>query len=137
MVTSGHDCGFSLPRMEAARPQSRPATGLTGGFPPDVHPDAHDAPLTIESGPGQGLDPGDEVLVRLHPLAPALWPPTAPGLRLILLEGSRRDRPRRNHRGSPCGQLVRLPPLGSTDSPANARRCDAPRLGIPCRLATD
>lgn len=59
------------------------------GFPPDVHPDAHNAPLTKESGPGQGLDPGDEILVRLHPLAPALWPPTAPGLRLILLEGSR------------------------------------------------
>jgi hypothetical protein len=59
------------------------------GFPPDVHPDAHDAPLTIESGPGQGLDPGDETQVRLHPLAPALWPSIAPGLRLILLEGSR------------------------------------------------
>ena len=58
-------------------------------FPPEVHTENHDAPLTIESGPDQWLDPGEETLVRIHPLAPELWPPIAPGLRLEMVEGAR------------------------------------------------
>ncbi|GAB2556250.1 hypothetical protein GCM10027167_73870 [Nocardia heshunensis] len=56
-------------------------------FPPDFHPDHHDAPLTLETG--RTLAPGEEAMVRLHPLVPDLWPPITPGLRLSMLEGSR------------------------------------------------
>jgi hypothetical protein len=58
-------------------------------FPPDVHDERHDAPLTLESGPDNWLDPSEETTVRLHPLLPDLWPPVAPGLRLTMLEGAR------------------------------------------------
>ena len=58
-------------------------------FPPEVHRDSQDAPLTIESGAGRWLGPGDEAIVRLHPLAPALWPRISSGLRLTMLEGLR------------------------------------------------
>jgi translation elongation factor EF-Tu-like GTPase len=58
-------------------------------FPPDVHDEWHDGPLTIESGPGVWLDPGQETTVRLHPLVPDLWPSISPGLRLTMHEGSR------------------------------------------------
>jgi translation elongation factor EF-Tu-like GTPase len=56
-------------------------------FPPDVHQEDHDAPLTLEAT--KVLAPGEEAMVRLHPLAPDLWPPVAPGLRLSMFEGAR------------------------------------------------
>ena len=58
-------------------------------FPPELHDDRHDAPLTLESRQGRWLDPGEETAVRLRPLVPDLWPPVAPGLRLTMLEGAR------------------------------------------------
>ena len=58
-------------------------------FPPEVHDERHDAPLTLESGPGEWLDPGEEALVRLHPLFRDLWPTVVPGIRLTMLEGAR------------------------------------------------
>ena len=58
-------------------------------FPAEIHADRHDAPLTIETGAGEWLDPGEEATVRLHPLFPDLWPPIVPGLRLTMLEGAR------------------------------------------------
>ncbi|WP_143268965.1 hypothetical protein [Amycolatopsis vastitatis] len=56
-------------------------------FPPDVHPESHDAPLTLETV--KTLAPGEEATVRLHPLMPDLWPPVGPGLRLSMREGAR------------------------------------------------
>ncbi|GAA5014900.1 hypothetical protein GCM10023317_53880 [Actinopolymorpha pittospori] len=58
-------------------------------FPPEVHDEMHDAPLTLESGVGEWLAPGAEAIVRLHPLAPDLWPPITPGIRLTMVEGAR------------------------------------------------
>lgn len=58
-------------------------------FPPEIHDEGHDAPLTVESGPEQWLDPGVETPVRLHPLFPRHWPTVAPGLRLNMMEGAR------------------------------------------------
>lgn len=58
-------------------------------FPPDVHNQGHDAPLTLEAGPSVWLHPGEEATVRLHPLAPDLWPGLEPGLRLTMREGAR------------------------------------------------
>lgn len=56
-------------------------------FPPDFHRERHDAPLTLEAkGP---FTPGEEAMVRLHPLVPELWPPVFPGLRLSMFEGAR------------------------------------------------
>lgn len=56
-------------------------------FPPEVHTERHDAPLTLESG--QWLDPGSEAVIRLHPLFPGPWPPLVPGTVLTMLEGAR------------------------------------------------
>jgi hypothetical protein len=58
-------------------------------FPPEVHDEGHDAPLTLEQGPGVWLQPGEDATVRLHPLAPDLWPPLSPGLQLTMQEGAR------------------------------------------------
>lgn len=58
-------------------------------FPPEIHADGHDAPLTLERGPQQWLQPGEDTTVRLHPLAPDLWPPLSEGLRLTMCEGAR------------------------------------------------
>jgi hypothetical protein len=58
-------------------------------FPPEVHAERHDAPLTFEAGPEHWLAPGEEATVRLHPLVPDLWPVVRPGLELTLLEGAR------------------------------------------------
>ncbi len=58
-------------------------------FPPEVHNERHDAPLTLESGPEEWLNPGEDAVVRLHPLFPHLWPPIVPGVRLTMLEGAR------------------------------------------------
>lgn len=58
-------------------------------FPPEVHAERHDAPLTFEEGPERWLSPGEEATVRLHPFAPDLWPVVRPGLELTLLEGAR------------------------------------------------
>lgn len=58
-------------------------------FPPEVHDERHDAPLTFEAGPEHWLAPGGEATVRLHPLVPELWPAVRPGLVLTLLEGAR------------------------------------------------
>lgn len=44
----------------------------------------HDAPLLIEGS--EFLDPGEEAPVRLHPLAPHLWPVLSPGDELRLWE---------------------------------------------------
>ncbi|MEA5362488.1 hypothetical protein VA596_23325 [Amycolatopsis sp., V23-08] len=57
------------------------------GFPPDLHPDSHDAPLTLEVV--KTLSPGEQAMVRLHPLVPDLWPPVTSGLRLSMYEGAR------------------------------------------------
>ncbi|MEV6621145.1 hypothetical protein AB0M83_27955 [Amycolatopsis sp. NPDC051106] len=56
-------------------------------FPSDVHRERHDAPLTLEGR--KTLAPGNEAMIRLHPLAPDLWPPISAGLRLSMLEGPR------------------------------------------------
>lgn len=58
-------------------------------FPPEIHGERHDGPLTLEAGPSEWLDPGEEANVRLHPLFPDLWPPLVPGVRLTMLEGAR------------------------------------------------
>jgi hypothetical protein len=58
-------------------------------FPPEVHADRHDAPLTFEAGPEHWLAPGEVATVRLHPLVPELWPVVSRGLELTLLEGAR------------------------------------------------
>ena len=58
-------------------------------LPPEVHHERHDAPLTLESGPGEWLDPGEEAMVRLHALSWDLWPAVVPGIRLTMLEGAR------------------------------------------------
>lgn len=58
-------------------------------FPPEVDEDGHDAPVTLETGPDVWLQPGEEADVRLHPLAPDLWPPLTPGLELTMREGAR------------------------------------------------
>lgn len=58
-------------------------------FAPEIHGERHDAPLTLETGPREWLDPGEEAMVRLHPLFPDLWPPIVPGIRLTMLEGAR------------------------------------------------
>jgi hypothetical protein len=41
--------------------------------------------LTLEGR--KTLAPGNEAMIRLHPLARDLWPPLSPGLRLSMLEG--------------------------------------------------
>lgn len=70
-------------------------TGIASGyrshwtFPAAAHREGHDAPLTLEGGPGVWLEPGDEADVRLHPLAPELWPILTPGLELTMREGAR------------------------------------------------
>jgi translation elongation factor EF-Tu-like GTPase len=56
-------------------------------FPPEVHEERHDAPLTLEGTRVLAL--GDEAMARLHPLFPELWPEVEPGLRLTMLEGAR------------------------------------------------
>ncbi|WP_290051998.1 hypothetical protein [Amycolatopsis solani] len=56
-------------------------------FPPDHHPDRHDGPVTLDAV--RTLAPGEEAMVRLHPLVPDLWPPLIPGLRLTMYEGAR------------------------------------------------
>jgi translation elongation factor EF-Tu-like GTPase len=58
-------------------------------FPPEVHDDGQDGPLTFERRPGAWLQPGEQTIVRLHPLAPHLWPTLSPGLRLTMKEGAR------------------------------------------------
>jgi hypothetical protein len=65
------------------------ATGYRShwAFPPEVHHERHDGPLTLESG--QWLDPGNETTIRLHPLFPDLWPNLVPGTTLTMLEGAR------------------------------------------------
>jgi hypothetical protein len=57
------------------------------GFPPEVHPYMHDAPLVIEQE--WALPPGGVATVRLHPLWPEHWPDIQPGLLLGMFEGSR------------------------------------------------
>jgi len=57
-------------------------------FPPEIHGERDDAPLTLETRPGDWLDPGEEAMVRLHPLFRDLWPPVVPGIRLTMLEGA-------------------------------------------------
>lgn len=56
-------------------------------FPPDLASEHHDAPLTLETV--TALAPGEEAMVRLHPLVSDLWPPVVPGLRLSMHEGPR------------------------------------------------
>ncbi|MBY8864006.1 hypothetical protein K7711_46615 [Nocardia sp. CA2R105] len=56
-------------------------------FPPDMHAENHDAPLTLETV--RTLAPGEEAMIRLHPLRPDLWPTITPGVRLSMLEGAR------------------------------------------------
>lgn len=60
-------------------------------FPPDVHSERHDAPITFEVGPHEWLAPGGQTLVRIHPLVPDLWEgiPLSQGLVLTMLEGAR------------------------------------------------
>ncbi|MGK2876752.1 MAG: hypothetical protein ACSLEW_14135 [Nocardioides sp.] len=58
-------------------------------FAPEIPGERHDAPLTLETGPIEWLAPGEEAMVRLHPLVPELWPPIVPGIRLTMLEGAR------------------------------------------------
>lgn len=91
-----HDGGYIRARLRLVSTQEGGRqTPIASGyrshwaFPPEVHRDSHDAPLTIESGPGRWMAPGEETVVRLHPLAPAYWPRIASGLRLTMLEGSR------------------------------------------------
>jgi len=42
----------------------------------------------LKPDPGDWLDPGEEAMVRLHPLFRDLWPPVVPGIRLTMLEGA-------------------------------------------------
>lgn len=58
-------------------------------FPPAIHDEGHDAPLTLENGRGRWLQPGEDATVRLHPLAPQLWPTLTPGVLLTMQEGAR------------------------------------------------
>lgn len=58
-------------------------------FPTNVDQDGHDAPLTLEAGPDLWLEPGQETMIRLHPLVPYVWPVLTPGLSLKMCEGSR------------------------------------------------
>lgn len=46
-------------------------------FPPEVHDEGHDKPLTVEARPSVWLNPGEEAAV--HPLVSDLWPALEPG----------------------------------------------------------
>jgi len=48
----------------------------------------NDAPLVLEDV--DKLDPGDEALARIHPIAPQFWNHVEPGLRIYAHEGPRR-----------------------------------------------
>lgn len=93
-AATGHECGYIRARLRLlTTAQGGRHTPICSGyrahwaFPPGFHQEDHDAPLTLE--PERTLAPGDEAMVRLHPLAPDLWPQGTPGLRLSMFEGTK------------------------------------------------
>ncbi|WP_216206993.1 hypothetical protein [Amycolatopsis aidingensis] len=88
------ECGYIRARLRLlTTAQGGRLTSICSGyrahwaFPPDVDQERHDAPLTLEQA--RTLAPGEDAMVRLHPLVPDLWPQVAVGLRLSMLEGAR------------------------------------------------
>jgi translation elongation factor EF-Tu-like GTPase len=47
----------------------------------------HDGPLLVEDG--EGLEPGQEAVVRIHPIFPEFWIEVRPGTEITMREGSR------------------------------------------------
>jgi len=89
-----HECGYIRARLRLlTTAQGGRHTPIYSGyrshwaFPPGFRQEGHDAPLTLELT--ITLAPGEEAMVRLHPIAPDLWPQVAPGLRLSMFEGAR------------------------------------------------
>jgi len=89
-----HEHGYIRARLRLLKPVEggRHTPIFTGyrshwAFPPEIHNERHDAPLLIEDSDALGL--GEEAIVRLHPLAPQLWPTLHEGDQLEMLEGAR------------------------------------------------